>query len=107
MSVAKPQAALERDVLDLAQATARDIGADVEEESVVVDDRNMGPAYAARTGECEEAVTLFARRAGIFLDYVYSGKAAAGLIGYLREGRFEKGAGVLFIHTGGNIELFE
>ncbi|MHC4074128.1 MAG: hypothetical protein ACYTGS_19200 [Planctomycetota bacterium] len=59
------------------------------------------------TAGCREAVELFARRLGIFLDYVYTGKAAAALIDYLRKGRFDKGANVLFIHTGGNIELFE
>ena len=52
-------------------------------------------------------MALFAQRLGIFLDYVYSGKAAAALIDYLRKGRFDSGANVLFIHTGGNIELFE
>jgi L-cysteate sulfo-lyase len=107
ISVAKPQAEQQQDVLDLAQATASELGASVEASTVIVDDSFLGSAYAARTPECEEAVALFARRAGIFLDYVYSGKAAAALIGYLRQGRFDSGANVLFVHTGGNIELFE
>ncbi len=107
ISVAKGQAELEQEVLALARATAAELGACVEASSVVVDERYMGPAYAVRTPECEEAVALLARREGIFLDYVYSGKAAAALIDYLRKGRFDKGAGVLFIHTGGNVELFE
>jgi len=106
-SVAKPGAAQEKDALDLAQATAAEIGARVKPSNVIVDDGYMGPGYAARTAGCEEAVALFAQRLGIFLDYVYSGKAAAALIDYLRKGRFDSGANVLFIHTGGNIELFE
>jgi 1-aminocyclopropane-1-carboxylate deaminase/D-cysteine desulfhydrase-like pyridoxal-dependent ACC family enzyme len=107
ISVAKSKAEQEKDVLDLAQATAAEIGTSVDPSSVIVDDGYLGQAYAARTPGCEEALTLFARKLGIFLDYVYTGKAAAALIDYLRKGRFEEGANVLFIHTGGNIELFE
>jgi D-cysteine desulfhydrase family pyridoxal phosphate-dependent enzyme len=107
ISVAKPHALLQRDVLELARATAAEIDADVDPSSIVVDDGYVGRGYAARTPGCEEAVVLFARRLGIFLDYVYTGKAAAALIDYLRKGRFDNGANVLFIHTGGNIELFE
>jgi D-cysteine desulfhydrase family pyridoxal phosphate-dependent enzyme len=107
VSVAKPRAALEKDVLDLASATAAEIGARVDASNIIVDDDYIGAGYAARTPSCEEAVTLFARRLGIFLDYVYTGKAAAALIDYLRQGRFGPVAHVLFIHTGGNIELFE
>lgn len=107
ISVAKSRVAQERDVLDLAGATAATIGARVAPSGVVVDDAYVGEGYAARTPACEEAVAWFARRLGIFLDYVYSGKAAAALIDYLRRGRFEEGANVVFIHTGGSIELFE
>jgi len=107
ISVAKPRAEQEKDVLDLARATAAEIGTSVAPSSVVVDDDYLGAGYADRTSGCEAAVALFAQRLGIFLDYVYSGKAAAALIDYLRQGRFAKGANVLFIHTGGNIELFE
>jgi len=107
ISVAKPEPEQQRDVLDLARATAAEVDAQVDPADVIVDGDYMGPGYAARTPGCEEAVGLFARRAGIFLDYVYSGKAAAALIDYLRQNRFGRGAHVLFLHTGGNIELFE
>jgi D-cysteine desulfhydrase family pyridoxal phosphate-dependent enzyme len=107
VSVAKPRAELENDVLDLARATAAQIEARVNASAIVVEDSYIGAGYAARTPGCEEAVALFARRLGTFLDYVYTGKAAAALIDYLRRGRFDPGARVLFIHTGGNIELFE
>ena len=107
VSVAKPQAIQEKDVLDLAQATAAKINARADESSIIVEDGYVGEGYAIRTPGCEKAVALFAQRLGIFLDYVYTGKAAAALIDYLRKGRFDNGANVLFIHTGGNIELFE
>jgi D-cysteine desulfhydrase family pyridoxal phosphate-dependent enzyme len=107
ISVAKPRAELENDVLALAEATATEIDAEVDPSSILVDDCYIGECYAARTAGCEEAVTMFAQRFGIFLDYVYTGKAGAALVDYLRTERFDKGANVLFIHTGGNIELFE
>ncbi len=107
VSVAKPKASLEKEVLDLSQKTAAQLGVSVQPSSIVVDDGYIGEGYAARTPGCREAVALFAQRLGIFLDFVYTGKAAAGLIDYFRKGRFDKGANVLFIHTGGNIQLFE
>ena len=107
ISVAKPQAEQHKDVLDLARATADELNAQVDPASIIVDDSYVGEGYAIRTPGCEEAVALFAQRLGIFLDYVYTGKAAAGLIDYLRMDRFDNNANVLFIHTGGNIELFE
>ncbi len=107
ISVAKPQAELENNVIYLARRTAAEIDAEVDASNVIVDDGYIGEGYAARTPGCREAVEMFARRFGIFLDYVYTGKAAAALIDYLRQGRFEKNSNVLFIHTGGNIELFE
>jgi len=107
ISVAKPQDELKKEVLDLAKATAAEIDAKIDPAGIIVDDSYIGNGYAIRTPGCEEAVALFARKMGIFLDYVYTGKAAAGLIDTLRKGGFDKGANVLFIHTGGNIELFE
>lgn len=107
ISVAKLKMELENNVLDLARATAAQIDAEIDPAGIVVDDGYIGECYAARTPGCTEAVELFARRFGIFLDYVYTGKAAAALIDYLRQARFDKNSNVLFIHTGGNIELFE
>ncbi len=107
ISVAKPQAIQEKDVLHLARTTAAEIDACVDPSSIVVDDGYVGEGYAVVTPDCERAVALFAQRLGIFLDYVYTGKAAAALIDYLQKGRFDNDANVLFIHTGGNIELFE
>lgn len=107
MSVAKDKNHQYQDVVKLAAKTAEIAGATIDPETVIVDDAYLGAGYACRTKACEEAVQLFAGKCGIFLDYVYTGKAAAGLIDYLKTGRFEKGSCILFIHTGGNLELFE
>ncbi|MFA5012728.1 MAG: D-cysteine desulfhydrase family protein [Ignavibacteria bacterium] len=76
-------------------------------EDIVVDDTYIGDAYGAETKEANEAISLFATNEGILLDRVYSGKAAAGMIDYIRKGKFNSGENLLYIHTGGNIQLFK
>ena len=98
---------LKKDVLQLSQKTGRLIDIEIDKNLVHTDDNYIGEGYGIRTRECEEAVQLFARKEGIFLDYVYTGKAAAGLLDYCRSGKIKSSDNVLFIHTGGNIELFE
>lgn len=71
----------------------------------MVDDNFIGPGYAVPSEECNDAFKLFANMEGILLDHVYTGKAAAGLIHYAGNKMF-KGKNVLFIHTGGNSDLF-
>jgi D-cysteine desulfhydrase len=80
--------------------------ATVPDDAVVVFDEYVGPGYSLPTEEMEEAVTLFARLEGILLDPVYTGKAAAGLIGLVRQGYFPEGSNVLFLHTGGAPSLY-
>jgi len=53
-----------------------------------------------------EAVLMLARFEGLLFDPVYSGKALAGMIDYIREGRFTAGQTIVFLHTGGAAGLF-
>ena len=53
-----------------------------------------------------EAVRLFASLEGVLLDPVYTGKAAAGLIGMVRSGEIHADERVLFVHTGGSPALY-
>ena len=71
-----------------------------------VDDRWVGDGYALPTGTMIEAVRLLGRTEGVLLDPVYTGKAMAGLIGQVREGRWTAGQNVLFVHTGGSPALY-
>jgi D-cysteine desulfhydrase len=75
-------------------------------ESVVALDEWVGPGYSLPTDEMVEAVRMFARLEGVLLDPVYTGKAAAGLIGLARRKHFRKDRKVLFVHTGGAPSLF-
>ena len=94
----------------LAQKTLRHIlddkSAALPDDEVVVYDEYVGPGYSLPTEGMEEAVTLFARLEGILLDPVYTGKAAAGLIDLIRQGKFADGSNVVFLHTGGAPSLY-
>jgi 1-aminocyclopropane-1-carboxylate deaminase/D-cysteine desulfhydrase-like pyridoxal-dependent ACC family enzyme len=54
----------------------------------------------------KEAIHLFAKMEGIFLDPVYTGRAGAGLIDLIKSGYFNDDDTVLFWHTGGTPALF-
>jgi 1-aminocyclopropane-1-carboxylate deaminase/D-cysteine desulfhydrase-like pyridoxal-dependent ACC family enzyme len=74
--------------------------------SIEIDDRFIGAGYGIPTEASREAIALAARTEAIFLDPVYTGKAMAGLIAYVRQQRFTEGQTVLFWHTGGQVGLF-
>ena len=105
VSVAQKSNLLQQDVFNLAEKTASKLGTTIDRGTIRVDDSYLGDGYAHPTKACEDAVHFFAQKCGIFLDYVYSGKAAAGLMDYLKTGRFTPGSSILFLHTGGNVEL--
>ena len=60
-------------------------------------------------GVLKKAIEFFARSEGIMLDPVYTGRAAAGLLGLLSSGFFNKDTNeeinILFWHTGGTPAL--
>ncbi|HFD38300.1 MAG TPA: pyridoxal-phosphate dependent enzyme, partial [Anaerolineae bacterium] len=66
----------------------------------------LGGGYAVLTAAEREAVRLAARREGLLLDPVYTGKAMAGLLGLIRRGEIGPDEKVLFWHTGGVPALF-
>lgn len=105
VSVAMKREELEEKVYKLASETAGILGGRANRQSLRVDDGHIGPAYAVRTAQAEEAIEVFARKEGIFLDHVYTGKAAGALLEMLDQGLL-KGQKVLFLHTGGLPELF-
>ncbi|HEX7774356.1 MAG TPA: D-cysteine desulfhydrase family protein [Pyrinomonadaceae bacterium] len=74
-------------------------------DELFVDDNFIGEGYAIPTKESQGAAQLFAETEGILLDPVYVSKAAAGLLAYCREERFNPTDKVLFWHTGGVLTL--
>jgi D-cysteine desulfhydrase family pyridoxal phosphate-dependent enzyme len=74
--------------------------------AIEVDDAFVGDGYGIPTAASTEAIELCARSEALFLDPTYTAKAMAGLIAYVRQGRFAKDQTVLFWHTGGQVGLF-
>jgi D-cysteine desulfhydrase family pyridoxal phosphate-dependent enzyme len=75
--------------------------------TVQLDHDRFGDGYGERTDACREAMLLAARREGIVLDPVDTGKAMAGLIAAVRDGRIDPSSQrVVFVHTGGMPALF-
>jgi 1-aminocyclopropane-1-carboxylate deaminase/D-cysteine desulfhydrase-like pyridoxal-dependent ACC family enzyme len=92
-------------VLELAEQTARLLGTPLDAARVIVDDGFVGPGYAQVSPEGEAATRLFVQLEGIFLDSVYTGKAAAAMLDYAQRGMLGEEP-VLFLHTGGNGGLY-
>ena len=103
-----PRDEQEAKVYDLAVATAGFVGRPgcVARDDIVADCNYVGPGYGEPTAGMNEAVLMLARLEGLLFDPVYSGKALAGMIDYIRAGRFEPGQKIVFLHTGGVAGLF-
>ena len=79
---------------------ARPLGPD-RTAQLVIDDRAKGPAYAVMDGDQKRFLAEVARKTGLILDPVYSGKALYGVARAVERGDITSDANVLFIHTGG------
>ena len=76
------------------------------EEDLHMDTGYYAPGYEQPNEAASEAIRLLARTEGLFVDPVYTGKALAGLIDYVRSGKVPQGSNVVFWHTGGATALF-
>jgi 1-aminocyclopropane-1-carboxylate deaminase/D-cysteine desulfhydrase-like pyridoxal-dependent ACC family enzyme len=94
------------DVIAYARAAAEMIGAPFDDNDVEVIAGHAGPGYGVPHAATLEAIKLAGALEALPLDPVYSGKGLAGLIALIREGRWESGTDVVFIHTGGTPALF-
>jgi len=94
------------DVIAYASAAADLIGTRFDENDVEVVAGHAGPAYGVPHAATIEAIRLAGALEALSLDPVYSGKGLAGLIALVRQGRWQEGTDVIFIHTGGAPALF-
>jgi L-cysteate sulfo-lyase len=103
-----PQDVQEERVFKLAVETAELVSAPgcVVRDDIVADCNYIGPGYGEPTESMNEAILMLARYEGLLFDPVYSGKALAGMIDYIREGRFTEAQKIVFLHTGGSAGLF-
>ncbi|MCA9942270.1 MAG: pyridoxal-phosphate dependent enzyme [Anaerolineales bacterium] len=70
-------------------------------EVPLIEKTYVGAGYAHLRPEAVEAIKLLAQVEGVVLDPVYSGKAFAGLLDLVGNGRFAPDAQLIFLHTGG------
>lgn len=95
-----------RVVLDeLDQCMGRD-GSLISAEKIHVKDSYVGRGYALAGEDVLSVIRLVARREGILLDPVYTGKAMVGLIDLIRAGNFKSSDNVVFLHSGGTPAIF-
>lgn len=71
-----------------------------------IDQEYLGKGYGQSTAEGSEAIIEMAKKEGLFLDPVYTGKSFSGLLSYIKSGKISAGSKVGFIHTGGTGGLF-
>jgi len=108
IGVRQPKDRQEANVHCLAEETAAYCGVKggIPRDSVVANCDYIGDGYGIPTDGMAHAVQLLARREGILLDPVYSGKAMAGMIDLIRKGEIGKNERVVFLHTGGAVGLY-
>ena len=76
----------------------------VSENDIDINDDVLAPGYGRMNDAVLEAIRLAARKEGIILDPVYTGRVMAGFLDRARQG--ESGRNLLFIHTGGQPAVF-
>jgi L-cysteate sulfo-lyase len=107
-AVLKPAEPSRQTTIDLARRTLAllDSESSMDVSAIDVSGEQLGDGYGMPTAKMFEAVRLMARTEGLLLDPVYGGKAFAGLLADIREGRYTPDDTILFIMTGGLPGLF-
>lgn len=75
-------------------------------DEVILDQRFNERGYAIISEDDLLAINLFAKKEGIILDPVYSGRAAGAMIKMIKNEEIKKDENILFIHTGGSPAIF-
>lgn len=108
IGVGKDKPVLEQHIYNLCSQVSQIIEKQllIKSNDIFVYDEFLGADYSLPTPEGIEAVNLLARKEGILLDPIYTGKAMAGLIELTMRGEIKQGEKVLFWHTGGSPAVF-
>ncbi|MDQ3938713.1 MAG: 1-aminocyclopropane-1-carboxylate deaminase [Chloroflexota bacterium] len=94
-------------ILRIARSTADllELGRDIDDQEVVLDDRYHGGIYGIPDGPTIDAIRLVGRLEGMITDPVYEGKSMAALIDLVRRGEISARSNVLYAHLGGQPAL--
>jgi 1-aminocyclopropane-1-carboxylate deaminase/D-cysteine desulfhydrase-like pyridoxal-dependent ACC family enzyme len=108
VSVSTPASALRRYIHEQVQAAAQilDVSSPVRDDDLDITDAHIGPGYGIPTEDSLAAIRLAAHTEGLLFDPTYTGKAWAALSHAVRIGAIDRGATVVFLHTGGAPILF-
>jgi 1-aminocyclopropane-1-carboxylate deaminase len=103
---AKPAETLGQ-VARIARATAEliDVGRDLRDDEIVLDDRWHAGTYGIPDAKTLAAIRLCAQLEGVITDPVYEGKSMAALIDLVRSGEIPRDSKVLYAHLGGQPAL--
>lgn len=104
ISVGPTREELRLNLKTLIESTLIRLGLDIETPEFQLRDEFVGKGYAVFDEETRTAIETVARKEGLLLDPVYTGKAFRGLLTLAR--RKEIGGRVLFWHTGGLPALY-
>jgi 1-aminocyclopropane-1-carboxylate deaminase len=94
-------------VARIARATAEliEVGRDLEDDEIVLDDRYHAGTYGIPDDTTLAAMRTAAQLEGMITDPVYEGKSMAGLIDLVSRGEIEPSSTVLYAHLGGQPAL--
>ncbi len=108
ISVAASAADLSRYVRVIVQAILDELGESpsVADDEIIVLEEYLAEGYGVLNQAVTDAIGLLARKEGILLDPVYTGKAMAGMLDLAGRGFFRPEEKVVFLHTGGTPALF-
>lgn len=101
---------LKNKIMNLVEETQKLLGVSdslVSDSDIIVYDDYVFGGYGLVTNELIEFIKTIARREGILLDPVYTGKAFYGLIDLIEKNEIKKNSTVVFIHTGGLPIIFQ
>jgi 1-aminocyclopropane-1-carboxylate deaminase len=103
---ARPQETRDQ-VARIARATAEliEVGRDLRDEEIILDDRYHAGTYGIPDEGTLEAMRTAGRLEGMITDPVYEGKSMAGMIDLVKRGEIDQGSNVLYAHLGGQPAL--
>lgn len=105
VSADNPSESISEEVGKIIRGVGEALGAQLSEDVTVLDEY-VGAGYGVPSAQGDEAIELLARTEGLILDPVYTAKAMAALIDWVRKGRLTENDNVMFWHTGGQLALF-
>src|SRR5262245_31551854 len=100
-----PSASISEEIGKIMRGVGDMLGAQLSEDVTVLDEY-VGAGYGVPSAQGDEAIELLARTEGLILDPVYTAKAMAALIDWVRKGKLTENDNVMFWHTGGQLALF-